>query len=74
MPLHDKTFQYLKPTDSQVNKMEQMREAVKLYSDMIQHYLPEGPDKTHAQRKLREVAMWVNVALTRDASGRPLED
>lgn len=74
MPLHESTFEYAMPTEAQVRKMAQVREAAKLYADMLQHHLPEGPDKTYALRKLREVAMWANIAITRDATGRPLED
>ena len=33
--------------------------------------IPEGADKTYLLRKLREVAMWANVAITREADGTP---
>jgi hypothetical protein len=33
--------------------------------------MPAGPDRTYAIRKVREVGMWANVAVTRDADGTP---
>jgi hypothetical protein len=74
MPLHSSTFGYLKPTEKQVEKMDLVRTAAKTYADFIEVHTPNGPDKTYALRKLREVAMWVNIAVTRDANGAPLED
>ncbi len=68
---HPSTFDYLKPTEAQLLKMAKHREAAKLYADVLDHYLPDGPDKTYAIRKFREVAMWANVALTRNPDGSP---
>ena len=67
------TFEYLKPTDAQVQQMGIMREAAKSYAIALDNFLPEGPDKTYALRKFREVAMWANVAITRQADGTPRE-
>ena len=69
MTLVSSTFDYLKPTDAQVNTMSDLRKAAADYAQMLEHYLPDGPDKTYTLRKLREVAMWANVALTRHADG-----
>ena len=71
MSLHDSTFGYLKPTDEQVDVMQAAREAAKEYADRLGELLPEGPDKTYALRQLREVAMWANIAITRNADGSP---
>jgi hypothetical protein len=71
MTLSDKTFGYLKPTDDQSADMEEAREAARVYAGVIEVVLPDGPDKTYVLRKLREVAMWVNVAITREADGSP---
>lgn len=69
--LHESTFDYLKPTDTQLNEMQSVREAAKVYADALEHLVPPGPDKTFILRQLREVAMWVNVAITRNSDGSP---
>lgn len=69
--MHKDTFDYLKPTKGQMEAMEQLRGAAKVYAGFLETYLPDGPDKTYTLRKLREVAMWANVALTRHADGCP---
>ena len=71
MFLHSSTFEYLKPTDPQIENMSRVREAAKVYADALNQLLPEGPDKTYALRKLREIAMWANVAITREPDGSP---
>jgi hypothetical protein len=74
MPLHPETFEYLQPTADQVDAMHQMRAASKVYADHIEALVPEGPDKTYILRKLREVAMWVNIAITRHPNGAPRQE
>lgn len=69
--MHDSTFEYLKPTDAQVATMEQARGAAKNYAQTLEELLPPGPDTTYLLRKLREVAMWVNIAITRQPDGSP---
>lgn len=71
MPLHDSTFEYLKPTEGQMLVMSICREASKTYATILDKNLPDGPDKTYLMRKLREVGMWTNVAITRNADGSP---
>ena len=74
MPLHPSVFDYLKPTERQMFAMQEQRDAAHRYADALQRLLPDGPDKTYALRKLREVAMWANIALTRTAEGGPRND
>jgi hypothetical protein len=69
--VHPETFEYLKPTEEQARVMEQARAAAKAYALVLIDLLPEGPDKTYTLRKLREVAMWVNVSITRHSDGTP---
>ena len=69
--MHPSTFDYLKPTDGQMKVMEDARAAAKVYGLALIELLPEGPDKTYTLRKLREVAMWANVAITRQSDGAP---
>lgn len=71
MSLHPSTFEYLKPTEDQLEAMAAMRFAAFDYACKLGALVPEGPDKTYALRKLREVAVWVNIALTRHADGSP---
>jgi len=71
--MHPSTFGYLAPTEDQKAVMSKMREAASAYADDIEEFVPSGPDKTYLLRKLREVAMWVNVALTRQPDGAPRE-
>lgn len=71
MSLHESTFGYLNPTDAQKSDMQVCRDAAKAYADAIDAMAPDGPDKTYALRKLREIAMWVNVAITRQPDGSP---
>ena len=72
--MHPSTFEYLKPTDEQIRLMAQVRKAAKEYCDILDVVLPDGPDKTYLLRKLREVGMWANVAITRLPDGTPRKD
>ena len=74
MPLHEAVFGYLAPTDKQKFIMAEQREAATRYANTLQRLLPDGPDKTYTLRKLREVAMWANIAITREADGSPRID
>lgn len=74
MALHPATFDYLAATERQRKTMEAARAAAKICADTFDDLLPDGPDKTYTLRKLREVAMWANVAITRQPDGAPRED
>ncbi len=69
--MHASTFDYHQPTLEQVKVMQEARLAAKTYAAELERLLPEGPDKTYVLRKLREVAMWANVAITRLPDGTP---
>jgi hypothetical protein len=71
--MHSSTFDYLKPTDDQLQVMANVRAEFRLLVESLDHSLPDGPDKTYVIRKLRECAMWANVAITRNADGAPRE-
>ena len=71
MTLHENTFSYLEPTEDQKRIMFILREAAQTYAAVLNAHVPEGPDKTYLLRKLREVAMWVNIAITRHPDGTP---
>lgn len=74
MSLHPSTFEYLKPTNVQTRRMNTLREGFAAFADVLNVELPDGSDKTYAIRKLREVSMWCNIALTRMADGAPRPD
>ena len=71
MPLHPSTFEYLKPTDGQVETMTELRAASRRYAELVDHLLPVGDDKDYILRRIRETAMWINVAITREYDGTP---
>lgn len=72
--MHPSTFEYLKPTERQIARMAEAREITKVYADQLERLVPGGADRTYLLRKLREVAMWVNVAITREQDGTPRID
>lgn len=69
--MHSSTFEYLKPTDEQIERMARVREAAKIFSEILNKELPEGPDKTFTIRNHRATAMWANIAITRNPDGSP---
>ena len=69
MTLHKDVFGYAAPTDEQQASMQVCREAAEQYAMTLQEIVPDGPDRTFVLRKLRTLAMWVNVAITRYADG-----
>jgi len=71
MSLHPFTFDYLKPREGQIEVMNALREETKHYANVLDQALDDGPDKTYILRRVRETAMWVNVALTRHPDGSP---
>jgi hypothetical protein len=71
--LHPSTFEYLQPTPSQKTMMGVARNKVAAFARDLNALLPDGADKTYVLRKLRELGMWVNVAITREADGTPRE-
>lgn len=69
--MHESTYEYLKPTDEQLAQMARVRTAAKVYGEVLETELPDGPDKTFTIRGHRSNAMWANVAITRQADGTP---
>lgn len=69
--MHSSTYEYLKPTDDQIQVMSRIREAAKTYGEILEKELPDGSDKTFVIRNHRTNAMWANVAVTRCADGTP---
>jgi hypothetical protein len=71
MSMHPSTFEYLKPTDDQIATMAAVRSEMATMAERLDAWIPDGPDKTYLMRKFREVAMWANVAITRQPDGAP---
>lgn len=69
--MHSSTYEYLKPTEDQLQTMSRVREAAKIFNDVLDKELPEGPDKTHTVQNHRTASMWANIAITRQADGAP---
>jgi hypothetical protein len=69
--MHQSTFDYLNPSDDQKRAMFILRDAAKTYAAVLDAHVQDGPDKTYLLRKLREVAMWANVAVTMHPDGAP---
>ncbi len=69
--MHSTTFDYLQPTDAQIEHMAKMRAAFAECAGHVMVLVPEGPDRTYLLRKLRECGMWANVAITRLPDGTP---
>jgi hypothetical protein len=72
--LDGKAFEYLSPTAGQKEAMDRVRVSTALYASVLENILPPGADKTYVMRKLREIAMWSNVAITRNQDGAPRRD
>jgi hypothetical protein len=51
--------------------MRQASALSKGYADDIAGILPDGADKTYVLRRIRETAMWINIAITREDDGSP---
>lgn len=71
MKLHESTFEYLKPTEDQLMLMGMVRQFTRQYAEHLNNALPDGADKTYILRKVREIGMWANVSITREADGTP---
>ncbi len=69
--MHPSTFEYPTPTTAQQHDMAFLRDTTANYAKMLDVMLPPGADKTYVMRKLREIGMWANVALTRFDDGTP---
>lgn len=72
--MHPSTYEYMKPTVDQTERMARVRAAAKAFNDVLEAELPDGPDKTFTIRAHRSNAIWANVAITRFPDGTPRQD
>jgi hypothetical protein len=57
-------FKYVPPTPEMVPHFETIaRHCADLYRSLMEH-VPESPERTLAIRKLQEVRMWANAAIS----------
>jgi hypothetical protein len=71
MMLDPSTFEYLKPTDEQLERMAHTREAFARLALQVELHVPDGIDRAHVMRLIRSAAMWAHVAITRHLDGSP---
>ena len=71
--MHESTFEYLQPTEGQIERLGKLREAARVYCEALEDLVPEGTDKYDIIRRHRQNAMWANVSVTRHADGTPRE-
>lgn len=69
--MHSTTFDYLKPSESQLKQMERVRAAYGVLAGAILADVPEGRYRALAITALEESAMWANKGITRDSNGAP---
>ena len=69
--MHPSTFDYLKPTDEQLENMDTVRGLFRSFVTELAEHIPDGPDKTYLMRQIRDCAMWANTAITRQPDGAP---
>lgn len=62
-------FTYHPPTDEDIPKYLELREAGLAFARTIAEMCPSGPDKTAAIRKVREAVMTANAAIA--CCGKP---
>lgn len=72
--MDDSTFEYLKPTDNQLRTMSIVRAQFYETAAFLGANLPEGPDKDHVMRLIRDAGMWANVCITRNPDGSPRQE
>lgn len=58
------SFQYVKPTEEQVDLMQVFRDMYQALGERIQAELPDGRGKSLALTNLEQSAMWLNKGIT----------
>lgn len=72
--VHPSTFEYLKPSQKQLQDMATSRTCFARFAAELDAILPPGADKTYIFRQLRTLGMWANVSISRHADGTPRTD
>jgi hypothetical protein len=69
--MHQSTFQYLRPSDEQVETMTVVRRAFERIYAHVDALVPEGRYKALTITALEQAAMWANKGITRESDGAP---
>jgi hypothetical protein len=59
----DHVFKFHAPTEDQIPKYNELREAARTFAQTIERLTPAGPDQSAAIRHLREAVMTANAAI-----------
>lgn len=59
----DNIFTYHAPNGYSVNRLEDIRNAAKIFAKILNELVPDCADKSAAVRKLRECVMTANAAI-----------
>ena len=73
MPLHETSFQYLRPSPEQIIVMGDVRKAYEVLYAAIDELVPEGRYKSLAITELEASAMFANKGIVRYSDGEPRE-
>lgn len=65
------TFYSTTPNELQTTALTIVRNSAAGFSEVLESWLPSGPDKTYVLRTLRTAAMWASVAILRNPDGSP---
>jgi len=60
-------------SDDRQAALQALQEAAHEYVSHVLELVPEGDDKTYIMRKLHEVTMWVQVAMSREVHAEKRE-
>lgn len=59
----DRIFTYHKPVKDQASRYERIRNAARVFTEVVIDCTPECADKTAAVRKIREAVMTANASI-----------
>lgn len=65
----DNLFSYHPPKGNQVERYNDIREAGRLFAQVVVDSTPTGPDQSAAIRKIREAVMTANAAIACEEGG-----
>lgn len=69
--ISSKVFDKVIPNEEQAFLMEELKQKVFSLICFIDLDLPDGEDKKHAIRLVRNAMMWANVCILKDDNGAP---
>lgn len=61
----DNWFTYHPPIPElgQIDRYQQLREAGKRFADLINQFVPDGPEREEAIKSARQAVMWANAGI-----------